>query len=725
MAGVVTGKLEVEFVAGSGTFVDISSQVTGWTITRPRYTLTGGASPTQLTVELLNDPVGGVCQLSPDSPLSPYFPNMVANRLVRATAVWAGGASTSVRFLGFVDEWKPDAGDNPPATATVTLTASCILSKHASRSTLSFYAERVLMPDATAVYYPFNEAADADTARAVSRTMTDVYDGQVIQPRVYPGSATFNSPDGGHLTDGQIDFTRGDDNTPAPVVLCKLRPVTGSTARYFSGWFKLAADPKGSFGDDMLTGYDANGDLLWTFSVKVAATLVTWGLYEADGTPRVQFVTGAPRDEGWHYWAIRPNSATSVSLFTRTKGDTGQQAFGSSVWSYDPRPVQYLVVGGRMPPFRPGRNSNTFLGSISSLLVQYDAATDYAGFGNPAVVGTANSARDAVTRSTAALDTLVGGAATIAFTDTTPVQYGSSTANALERINLLARTIGGAVTTRPDGQRLYLRAADMRPAAVSLTLDAEQDLSAPDGGWQGTKDERPTRQTVTGPPGTVEVIDAAREATGLRTEGSSIETMAGTLSVAQSVAGQVLSAAAGRISAFGVDVSTTSTDKTATIMALRGFQRIRISGLPTALTGLSYVDVYQNGTTETLNAEDQSYRFQFDSDPADDPPEGVFDDAARGRFGLSDATVTAGTCLGTTATGTVVITSASGVLTTTVGEFTMDLNWNGEIITVSGVGGGTSPQTVTVTARGEAPSVARVHSTGEPIDLNLPLTFGP
>jgi hypothetical protein len=140
--------------------------------------------------------------------------------------------------------------------------------------------------------------------------------------------------------------------------------------------------------------------------------------------------------------------------------------------------------------------------------------------------------------------------------------------------------------------------------------------------------------------------------------------------------------------------------------------------LPSGHLGVSYVDVYASGWTETYIGELRQAQFVFDSDPADDPPEMRWDSAEYGRWAMGDgaATVTGGTCVGTTATGTVIITSTSP-LTTTVGSYPMDLDWLGERITISGVGGATSPQTATVTARGVAPTVARVHPTGHAVDI--------
>jgi hypothetical protein len=103
----------------------------------------------------------------------------------------------------------------------------------------------------------------------------------------------------------------------------------------------------------------------------------------------------------------------------------------------------------------------------------------------------------------------------------------------------------------------------------------------------------------------------------------------------------------------------------------------------------------------------------------------VFDDAEYGRFAEGDgvATVTGGTTVGTTGTGTLIVTTTSP-LTTAAGDYPMDLDWNGERITVTAPGGAVSPQTFPVTVRGVAPTVARSHATGEVLEVWNAMRFG-
>lgn len=739
MGFTITYKVEVEFVPLSGTYVDISSRVESVVIDRPRTAPGFGGTAGSVEVVLQNDPIKsseigvltgvtaahvGFCPFTPNSAVTPWFPNLTDNRRIRVTAVWNAGASTKVRFFGWTDNWVPDAGATPPATAMVTLTGSDVLSKYAGRRVFSVFGEYGIQSLVSADYLPFDDAPDSTTVRVVNSTTTASPNGLVIQPNKPPGSLTFQPPDGGHLTDGQIDLDRGDNNTPSPVILLPLRP-SGANLQKVEAWFKLTRDPGGSTGDDAIAAYNASGTLLWTWSAILSGGIITWALVDNTGTQRSFFSTGGPRSEGWVYWGIELNSATSTTIWYATKGMAVPTGFGSLVWPYDPRPVAWLVIGGRMVPTTPGKQTQTLLGSISSMILQYGTGISNLPFGNPGTSDTADNVAGKLSLTTTAIDALVGGFTT-PIGDSRLYLYPNSTVTLFDRWNELARTVGGGLTVDPVGTRRYWRAADMRPLTVAVTLDAEQDLSAPDGGWVGVKAPRPTRVTVTSPLGSFEQIDTVTEAaTSVRVEGGQIDTGAATEGLARGVAGIVLAGGGTRISSFGCDLTVTSTDKITSLMNLLQNQRLRVTNLPSAYMGVTYVDTLVGGWTETCLSEDGSVRFQFDTDSAEDYIEGYFDDAEYGRFGIGagSSTVTGGTCVGNTGTGTIIVTGVP--INNAGGTFTIDLDWNGERVTASVAGGATSPQTLTLSVRGVAPSVARVHVAGEPIEVYHALTFGP
>jgi hypothetical protein len=734
----VSAVVAVEFVAGSGTYVDLSTRVTEVRIIHPRTAPSTATQPTTFEISFLNHPataaevatwgagVVGACPLSPDSPLAAFWPNVVSNRRFKITYTWAGGASTSVRGQGWVDEWTPDAGSSPPSTAVVNMTGSCILSQYAKRRVLSFFGEESLR-GTDCDYWPYDDGPDATLLRGRgSAGNPDPAPAELILPGVNnTGSATLSEPDGGHITDGQWEFTRGDPTGPSPVVLHTLRGATVGSIQF---WVKLSTDPAG-LTDDIMVGYDASGNRLWRFVASISGGIIIYQVQNDAGVMETQYNSGAGRDDGWRFFVIGIGPANIV-LFTGKKGESSVLGFGSTgSMTVDPSQMKYLTVGGNMPPFRKTKQTNTLQGGVSSISLQYSTGLSLYPLTIPAVRLSANDQITRIIQYGIPFDTLVGGSSNGSLTDTTPVMLTANVNKTLlDMWNEHTITVGGRLSTLPSGLRSWRQASETRPITVALTLDAEQDLHAPAGGWSSIKTDRPTRITVNSPVGTVTEIDAAAEAlTGLASEGPSISSAAGSTAVARSVAGRVLSATAVRLSSFGLDATSTSTDKLTAIMALVPGDRVQISNLPSSLVGFTSTDVYASGWQEIYNANEQSVYLIFDSDPADDPVEAVFDSSDSSRWGMGDdATVTGGTCLGTTATGTVIVTTSAGnELTTTGGDYPMQLNWSGETITVSGVGGGTSPQTVTVTARGVSPSVARSHVAGDSIDVFHAFTWSP
>ncbi len=716
---VITSRIEIEFEPGSGTYVDVGERCGPVSINRPRVEPGDGASATTLTVTLKNYPAAnGFCPFTPDSPGSEHWPNIARDRLIRHTVVV--GASTYVRFHGFIDKWSPSMDAGATGQATVTVSASCVLSRYARRKVLSYYGETALsIPNND--YYPFDDPTDSATVRGLSGDEANWpgRDGQIIVPNRPPGGATLSSPDGGHLGDGQISFTRGDDNAPAPVVLIQTRP--GELLSGFTASYRLTSDPAG-LTDDVVAGYDSDGLRLWRWCASLQSGKIVWTLFDDFNNARSFWDTLAPRDDAWHQWQVTFPTSTSSALVLTEKGGL-RKAVGSFVWTYDPRRVAWIVVGGQMIPQRKGKQTNTLQGDVSSLLLQYASGSilTYDQFSVPGVTTEADIVSAFLDNQGSALNTLTGGAITPGLgTDPRQTMYTNRTRTLFDRWNEHMITVAGHLSTGPNGQRRFLGAADCRPTTVSLTLDAADDLDIPSGGWAQVKEEKPTRVSATGPVGAITVIDtAAEDATGQQLDGPTLATSAGTLALARSAAWSLMAPDLARLSQFGLNLTVTGTDKVAAVMGLFQTSRIRVTGLPGEYLGLTYQDVYASGWREEYDGRNRLALFVFDTDPADDPPEGVLDSAEYGRIAVGDgnATATGGTCIGTTGTGTLIVTSATSPQTNAGGEFPRDLNWNGERVTVSAVGGSTSPQTFTVSARGVAPTVARAHLTGEPVDL--------
>lgn len=732
-ARAVWAKVEIEFVPQSGTYIDISARVSLVMISRPRSP-DGQCAATTVTITLDNKPdlVTGIAPFNPKSPLSPYWPNVTRDRRVKVTAIWAAGASTSGRFLGWSDTWVPDMSDGSPNGATVTLSCSGVASRHARRKLLSDYGEKILGDTGNANdYWPFDEDTDAASVQGKQSDSTAILTGQVIPPHLGTGSMSLDAPDATILVDGSATFTRGDTGSASPVIQLPVRP--GSPLFRVSAWVRLPQDPAG-LTDDVMGGYDAAGNQLWRLVANITAGTVNWKITDGFGTVFTTFDTGYGRDDAWHWlsvlFSLNGSSQVVSGLAIRDKNYPDVAvAGGFTGWLTDPRFTTWLIVGGRKNPVQARSQTNTLSGSVSSVWVKYNS------FGTSwSYLSAAGLEIDAVDRAAlliqygAAADGLMGGGVGGSSPDTTPLMLtGQKGKSVLDMWNEHALTIGGLFSEQPDGRRRLTTSQQMRPVAVSLTLDAALDLDMGVGGWSQISDERPTRASASGPVGTVDVIDTVTEAaTGLRLDAGTIATAGGSLGVLQSVAARAIVSVAPRLG-FGVDLLTSANDVTTATMAfLQGF-RIRVTNLATSNMGVTYTDVFAYGWTETYASDATKpirAEFVFDTDPADDPSEAYFDDSERGRFALpATATISGGTCVGNTGTGTVIVTSTKP-LTATGGQYPFDLDWNGERITISAVGGSTSPQTCTVSARGVAPAVARVHVTGETVNVFHAMTFG-
>jgi hypothetical protein len=727
----VTVTLEVQFVPG-GSYVDLTALglVRSISIIRPRPTIDSPVQPTTLTAVLENAPdkTTGIAPLTPDSPLGTWYPNVDRDRLVRVTAVWAGGASTSVRFLGWSDTWTPDAGDGSLGASMVTLTASCVISRYARRRLISDYGEYITTPTYQSDYWPYDDAPDAASLRGLSGDIT-VPAAQVIQPVTGTGAMSLGKVDATILVDGAASFSRGDSNGASPVILHTLR---GTQLQRVAAWIKLDQDPAAGQ-DDVMTAYDVNGVIVWRLSAGLVSGKIEWQVIDVNNVKRTFYGTNQPRDDSWHWISVgffdnAGDPGTDLAIRDKSIPDRFVAGY-IPTWPSDPSlGCAYLVVGGRMSPKTIGKQNNTVMGSVSSLWVNYQTSGNFS-WSNLSAAGQVFTGFDRagnLNKYGAYIDAPVGTGLGHTNADLTPVQLTGTNLTLLDAWAEHARTTQGRILTRPDGRRQWNTPANVKPAAVSLTLDAETDLHMPAGGWQGERIERPTRVTGTSPAGSITVIDTTTEAlTGLRLDGPDLATAGGSISVPQSAASAVLTAGTTRMSSFGVDATLTQTDKVATLMGLLPGQRVRVSGLPSGTLGVSYLDVYASGWVESAVGAQGSYQFVFDTDPADDPSEAIFDDAEYGRHAFGDgvATATGGTCVGNTGTGTAIITSTSP-LTTTGAQYPMDLDWNGERITISGVGGGTSPQTATVTVRGVAPSIARSHASGETVEIWHAARFG-
>lgn len=264
-----------------------------------------------------------------------------------------------------------------------------------------------------------------------------------------------------------------------------------------------------------------------------------------------------------------------------------------------------------------------------------------------------------------------------------------------EAFHTLARAVGGAFWCDPNGRPTLIRASAMRPTTPLASVDIEGDTVGDSLVLRRGADAVPTRVTVSGPIGDVKVINTAAEQPTLVGSPGVVRELSVSAACrdeidAQILAGYYLSRSkALRVSQLSIDLVHASTDFYALFLGggLRPGARLRLTGLSSAVFGSTTLDVIVQGWSESWAVgKDAKALFTFDLAPADQPVEGVLDDAEYGRF-AADGTLALAFDITNAATSIGIIPTVSGaaVLSTSAGDYPLDLSVLGERMTVSGV----------------------------------------
>ena len=689
-AGLPTSVIvAVEFTAGVWT--DISTSVKGDSIEIRvgRQDAASDSQPGVLSLEL--DNIDGT--FTPDNPTSTYYPNFVEGKRVRVQVVKS--ASTYTRFVGRIVALEPDF-PAVPTQAVTRLTAVDSLGD-LQRITLRPYGLNSFLYS-----YPLNDTA----ARAGAQFWGGAGPDLTVRNVAATGGVDFAS-------DSSLDV----DGTPYAALragkgLWNASSAFPPPANYspdFSGYVKTT---DGSYGELFAFSLGRRSVAADYISVTFASTGISASLYAGGAlVTSIGPLAVAPGEwleisTGIYDYTGGPNYSFSLSVngvasgsqtvgtLTTTRIYPDCLSIGGSVDISCARFVaEWRSGGGLTTSWAKVAGTSTLTSALSTLATECSATS---------------------------LQTSLAWTSTPVTNVSTPLKMGGRTA--FEVLLDIARSQAGIVyqtySTSATQTVNVVALADSRPTTVALTIDAENDgiggpnLTRDIQGVGGSAVANSTLNSVT-------VTDAALAAT-YGTTPVTVDTVQGDANALYSAASNLLAQGGAsnrlRLSSITVDLATAQNDLYASFFALTPGARLRYSNLPSTYFGRTYIDGYAEGWVERPSVH--GYEVTFDVSPADAPSEGRFD-TARWAFGDGVCTGTSGTAVGTTSTGTLVLTWTGGAaLSTTAGDYPLDLNWNGERVTVtSPPAGSSSPQTLTITARGVAPTVARSHSAGETVDL--------
>lgn len=605
-----------------------------------------------------------------------YYPNVTIRKRVKVS--YTISAVEYPQFVGYITSIVPGMVNGVWDYADIQ--ATCLMDQ-LSRIDLQEAVLRELMQDTPAYLWPMTDPSGSTSALETSGNNGPALTTDTTAP-------TFGSTGPG--SNAGVQFATGQ-------TLSAVVSETGTST--WECFFNLTALPT---------------NLLNLMSIGGSINI------DIDNTGLIQALVGHTASvsvTSWHHVALTLDGAGNGSFYfdgSLVANETGFSSSGSGLAVGD---VFGLALGGL--PVNMG-----FVGVYSTQLsatrIAAHAAAGLGYYGDTTggrvarVLGWAG-----LTSSSWTLDT---GKAIVG----TYPQEGKSV---LQYCQDMAVTEGGGAVfyTTPDGKARFADRTYRKAAAPVATFDATDDLT--NRYYTPSVDQftlinqvTVSRSAASGTLSTQTAVNAASAAPvssgGNGLSASSITSYTSTDLDALENAQQIVAANAQpgfRFPKIGVSLLTA---KNALYVAVAGVQigsRIRVSNIPTGVAPATQVDLIVEGWTVTFGSD--MYDWVADTSPADNPPEGIWDDTSYGRFQCSGQTLNSTI----TSSGTTVVIATSGsnpTFTTTSARYPMSIQIGEEVITLNNPpGGSSSPQTFTGVSRGQKGTPAAAQTSGSTIYL--------
>lgn len=679
----------------------------------------------------------------PGNPLSLQYP-YIADGKPTTFSVTKGG-TTWIRHRGEMSTSAPVLRDGDVSRCEVQFESVNALGKLAGVVYGDEFIER--WRD-TARNFPADIAIVAPSTSSIAPTDasnvgTSAGKARIVLPTSRVGTVETTQPDGGILLSTAWQLTKNDANAVGPVLVVDcydLVPVEVVVLFRTSDRIKA-----GKSGRHLVQGLNAAGAEEWSLRLIDVAGVTDLRFFDALGATSTMYAGFAgvgdseTGDDQWFALRVFLSGGLQSFWLSRVLGDrlVTFTAVGGTP-GYQVGRTRRVVVGGNLASRPLGAQTNCTTVQVGAVIVSEATALGHLGYADPLGKEPGDLRFDNLCGYADVTGTGVSLLPPLAAL--TPLNGR----DALSAIAEVCRTTGASVVASKGvpNTTLYLPASAVRGATPVVTLSIEGDVGPQ---VQRIRAVSPSRVTASWSGG--EVVWERADAPVRVDESIEVAAVTGTqaLHAAQRAAAP---SATLRVSEVTVDLSGAEQDVWAAMMALQVGDRVRLSigqasiggAIPPLVQhyGVTWVDLWVTGWTERY-AEGLA-EFVLKTVPADDPVEGTWETDLRGRWSATPGsmTVTGGTAKTAgagTGTGTIVVTiagtaAANPAFSTSAGDYPMTLDWNGELVTVTSApaaaSGSPRTQTLTVTARGVAPSVARIHPpTNDTIDVALPATWAP
>ena len=621
---------------------------------------------------------------TPDNPLSTYYPNVVEGKRVRWKVTEA--STTYTRFTGWITQWVPEI--DGASASSVQVVATDALGHLSSRQVWGL-PETEMRYDSPLVYYTLDHPSDSYYVPFYSAV-----GGASLRYQKAPvGGSLVLSSGVGAPYDGLTCPTWTMDTNSSPYLYAENANTSDLSTFSIELLAKMVVDTTPGSND---LGLLKLGDLSIYYNYGTGELVVVDGStirlsYAVDLFDAQHLISMSSTPSGSYLYIDGYQVDSGTTFTTIPKGRT-------------------LVVGAAYLPGWAYYNGEISHVALYDTELAYTAMLFHA-LGVDAYYGeTIATALDAVARWSGVSITQEGSGSPqlVDAIDTTGKK-------ALDALAYISAGDGGVLYD--NGSGLYARAGSaLKSSTVELSLDVEADL---DGSVTLTRSitEDVAGATVSSYSQSATYVDPVLASSIGTYSSADAPNLART--DLEAIASNIVAVAKNdRLSAgqATLDLANCNTDKYADTLTLKIGDRVRLTNLISTQFGRTYLDTYVQGWSESLNA--QGYTFTFDLDAADVPSEAKFDDATYGRFAAGDGVLTLTSLITDDATS-ISVTSTGLPLTVLAGSYPMDLDLNGERVTVASAPvSATSPQTLTVT-RGVAPSIARAHTAGEAVEVYM------
>lgn len=733
MAAPTTPKLEIEWVPGSNSFSDITTDIdmsVGIAIRFGRTDPNDTAESASFSCQLVNK-TGKYFQaalLKDGVTANPNYPNVVPHLRVRFS--WVVSAVTKYRFTGYGHGFTPlvENGIRP----YVVLTANCRMNDLAKKELRGWLVEEIAQqPVDLLAYYPMSDPAPSSGLGSAFFTdqsgnnKPNLVQANIGQTGVTALMASASDPFPQSEGATGAAFTQ-DTSNALNTGYQTVNLSMNMTGTFVGFWVTMPPSVTGATSEaQLLLGSSASG--VNAFSLVVAdvgdgnGPMMSVGQVGSGGSVSYNAVgsmtAGAP-----HFIGFEVNGSGGSYNFTTTIDGGNENDFSTStvipltqlqlqyLQSTSPAATGDIVVGGLMVFVDP-----TITTSQPDVNRLHNAGTGFAGD----LTGTRIQKLLTYAGLTSSDWSVDPGAETLSGEQTIAGRY------VLDCCQEVSVTEGGGSVfyTSPAGSMRFVdrnSRAQYLSGNASAFFDAVKDLDgtqyAPSYG-----DDQPilvNSSTVTRPGGLTQTWtdpNSHAQATDQVTSYALSD-------------GAALALAQYRVAALGYPqfrfgqlalAALTATSTTyGYIAGLEPGSDIEIFALTPAVNApTTEVHVYVEGWSETyVLGDNPTYDWVADTSPAPAFWQGIFDDADLGRYEPDDGTWTLTSTITSSVTALSLTTSAGLVLTNTAGDLPLKISIGDEVINVTAVSGASSPQTLTVT-RAQQASRAAPHTAGAAISL--------